>query len=44
MCELIGGATYKELAVRSLKVTLGLSELVDGRSHERHRVALGSSP
>ena len=43
MCELIGGTTYKELAVRSLRVTLKLSELLDGRSHERRAVALGNS-
>jgi hypothetical protein len=30
MCELIGGATHKKLAVRSLSVTLKLSELLDG--------------
>ena len=41
MCELIGGATYKELAVRSLKVTLELSELLNGRSDELRMVALG---
>jgi hypothetical protein len=41
MCELIGGATYKELAARSLKVTLELSKLHDGRSRERRTVAVG---